>query len=136
MGFAQVIVDASAVISVLTNEEDAELMREALLDAVSSRMSAVNWMEVSIRVLRLAEPRLEALFDELIAQANCEVVSVTPDQANIAREAYRRFGKGSGHEAKLNMGDCFAYALATASGEALLFKGDDFARTDIAAALA
>ena len=74
-------------------------------------------------------------FDELVDVAELRVEPVTHDQARIARDAYRDFGKGSGHKAGLNFGDCFAYALAKSTGEALLFKGDDFGRTDITPAL-
>jgi uncharacterized protein with PIN domain len=74
-------------------------------------------------------------FDELVDAAELKVEPVTFDQARIARDAYRDFGKGSGHKAGLNFGDCFAYALAKATGEALLFKGDDFGHTDVSVAL-
>jgi ribonuclease VapC len=74
-------------------------------------------------------------FDELIREAQIVIESVTEAQAEIARQAYRDFGRGSGHPAKLNFGDCFAYALAKEKAEPLLYKGDDFARTDIIAAL-
>jgi ribonuclease VapC len=69
--------------------------------------------------------------DDLIAAAGMEIVSVTENQARLAREAYRDFGKGSGHRAQLNFGDCFAYALAKSAGEALLFKGAGFIHTDL-----
>ena len=74
------------------------------------------------------------LVDKLLATAGIVIEAVTETQARIAREAYRDFGKGSGHAAGLNVGDCFAYALAKATGEPLLFKGDDFSRTDVAIA--
>jgi len=73
-------------------------------------------------------------FDDLVREANLIIEPVTEAQARIARDAYRDFGRGSGHPAKLSFGDCFAYALAKIAGEPLLFKGDDFAHTDIAAA--
>ena len=73
--------------------------------------------------------------EEILDHPRFAIEPVTEDQARIAREAYRDFGKGSGHPAKLNFGDCFAYALAKAMGEALLFKGDDFPCTDIPSAL-
>jgi ribonuclease VapC len=74
------------------------------------------------------------LVDDLLAAAQIVIEPVSPAQARIAREAYRDFGKGSGHAAGLNFGDCFAYALARATGEPLLYKGDDFSHTDVAAA--
>jgi ribonuclease VapC len=81
------------------------------------------------------DPIASRRFDELFKEASISVESVTLDQARIAREAYRDFGKGSGHLAKLNFGDCFAYALAKATGEPLLFEGDDFTHTDITSVL-
>jgi len=81
------------------------------------------------------ETKLPERFDEFFKEANISVEPVTLEQARLAREAYRDFGKGSGHPAKLNFGDCFAYALAKATGEPLLFKGDDFIHTDISSAL-
>jgi ribonuclease VapC len=74
-------------------------------------------------------------FDDLFRAAELLIEPVTESQARIAREAYHDFGKGSGHPAALNFGDCFAYALAKSAGEPLLFKGDDFTRTDLASAL-
>jgi ribonuclease VapC len=77
---------------------------------------------------------MQQALDDLIVQTEIEVEAVTPQQAYIARAAYRDFGKGSGHPAGLNFGDCFAYALAKSMREPLLFKGDDFSRTDVAIA--
>ena len=74
-------------------------------------------------------------FDEFVKEANISIESVTETQAQIARNAYRDFGKGSGHPAKLNFGDCFAYALTKEFGESLLFKGGDFVHTDVVSAL-
>ena len=79
-------------------------------------------------------PLLSRRFDDLIAATGIIIESVTREQAEIARAAYRDFGRGGGHPAGLNFGDCFAYALAKATREPLLFKGDDFSRTDVAAA--
>jgi ribonuclease VapC len=79
------------------------------------------------------DPIATRKFDDFIREANISIEPVTEVQARIARAAYRDFGKGSGHPARLNFGDCFAYALAKESGEPLLFKGGDFAHTDIVA---
>ena len=81
------------------------------------------------------DPIASRRFDDLVNEAQLIIEVVTEVQARIAREAYRDFGRGSGHPARLNFGDCFAYALARATGEPLLFKGDDFGHTDIAPAL-
>ena len=81
------------------------------------------------------DPVARRRFDDLLREAGISVEPVTEEQARLAREAYRDFGRGSGHPAKLNFGDCFAYALAKAMDEPLLFKGEDFSRTDVASAL-
>ena len=81
------------------------------------------------------DPVASRQFDELIGVARIAIASVTEQQARIARDAYRDFGKGSGHPAGLNFGDCFAYALAKDTGEPLLFKGRDFTHTDVVPAL-
>jgi len=77
------------------------------------------------------DPVRSARLDELLSRSDVEIVDVTAEQAHIARAAYRDFGRGSGHPARLNFGDCFSYALARATGEPLLFKGDDFVHTDL-----
>jgi ribonuclease VapC len=84
-----------------------------------------------LSVARIATRR----FDDFITEANIIIEPVTEIQARFARDAYRDFGNGSGHPAKLNFGDCFAYALAKTSGEPLLFKGNHFVHTDIVSAL-
>lgn len=123
------IVDTSAVIAILLGEPEAEDLIEALADAPSSRMSTASYVEAAVVVDGNRNPVLSARFDELMN--DIEVVPLTREHANAARQAYRDFGRGSGHPARLNLGDCFAYALARASGEPLLFKGDDFPHTDL-----
>jgi ribonuclease VapC len=98
-------------------------------------MSAANFVEAALVIDGSRDPIASRRFDELFKEASIGIEPVTLDQARIARAAYRDFGKGSGHPARLNFGDCFAYALAKASSEPLLFKGDDFIQTDIAPAL-
>lgn len=92
-------------------------------------------METAVVIDANRDPVLSARFDELLAVARVRVEPFTPGHAEIARQAYRDYGKGSGHAAGLNLGDCFAYALARTSGEPLLFKGDDFLHTDLKNAL-
>ena len=94
-------------------------------------MSAASFLEAAIVVDRLPDPHDSAAFDELISDLGITIEPVTAHQAVIAREAHRRFGRGSQHRAKLNFGDCFAYALARDSDEPLLFIGQDFGHTDI-----
>lgn len=129
------IVDASAILSILFEEPDRRRYSDALMeyqgDAV---MSPVNYLELALRLDRGATPELSAAIDPLLEKLDVHLVSVEPEHAGLAREAYRRYGK-SNHPAKLNLGDCFAYALAKARGEPLLFKGDDFSQTDIEAAI-
>jgi ribonuclease VapC len=93
-------------------------------------MSAANIVETGIIVGARFGPDAERDLDLFVARANIEIAPVTADQAMLARRAFREFGKGQ-HPAGLNFGDCFAYALAKASGEPLLFKGNDFSQTDI-----
>jgi ribonuclease VapC len=128
------IVDSSAVIAVLRDEPDAVRFAQAMERAAKLRISAVNYVEAAAVIDGSRDPIASRRFDDFVREAQLEIVAVTPTQAKIAREAYRDFGRGSGHPAKLNLGDCFAYALAREAGEPLLFKGTDFVHTDLASA--
>ncbi len=128
------IVDTSALIAILRAEDDASVMAHAIEEAQTRRISAANYLETAVVVDASRDPVASRRFDELVQTAELRVEPVTHDQARIARDAYRDFGKGSGHKAGLNFGDCFAYALAKSTGEPLLFKGDDFGHTDISPA--
>lgn len=128
------IVDTSAVIAMLADEPDAH--RYALaLSLRPGRMSAGNYLEAGIVADSTLDPVIARRLDELLAQSGITIEPVTSHHAALARQAYRDFGRGSGHPAKLNFGDCFAYALAIDAGEPLLWKGDDFSHTGIASAL-
>lgn len=129
------IVDSSAIIAILRAEPDAARYARALEDAPIRRVSVANWLEAAIVVSDPADPVTGRRFDEFVREAELIVEPVTASQAKIARNAYRDFGKRSGHPARLNFGDCFAYALASESVEPLLFKGDDFGHTDLRSAL-
>jgi ribonuclease VapC len=129
------IIDASAIIAILREEPEARSCAEAIASASSRRISAVNYVEAAVVIDGSRNPIASRRFDELFREAQLIVEPVTEDQARIAREAYRDFGKGSGHPAGLNFGDCFAYALAKASGEPTLFKGEDFKHTDLSPVL-
>ena len=129
------IVDASAVIAILWSEPGFEELSLAIENSRQSTMSAMNFLEAAIIADGTRRPEFSEAFDIFIRTAKIEIAPVTESHARIARQAYRDFGKGSGHRAKLNMGDCFAYALAKATGEPLLFKGNDFIHTDITSAL-
>ena len=130
------IVDTSALIAIVRNEPEAEQFARLISISDRARLSSVSYVEVGAVLDRVDSPVLARQFDRLIDASGIELESVTPRQAHIARAAYRDFGKGSGHPARLNFGDCFSYALASESGEPLLFKGDDFTQTDVAPAAA
>lgn len=128
------IVDTSALIAVLRDEPDAPRFSRALVDrSEARRLSAANYLEAAVVIDASGDPVASRRFDELIDRAGVIVEPVTRRQAEIARAAYRDYGKGGGHPARLNFGDCFAYALAKDIGERLLFKGGDFAHTDLKA---
>lgn len=128
------IVDASALLTVLLNEPEAPAFSAALSGADRLRMSAVNYLEVAIRVDRQDSLVLAQKFEGFVDFIGLKVEPVSLSQSRLARRAYAEFGKGR-HRAGLNLGDCFAYALAKETGLALLFKGDDFRHTDLEAAL-
>jgi ribonuclease VapC len=129
-----VIVDTSAVVAVLLGEPPADRIVDLLIGREAA-MSAATLTELGIVVGRLA-PQQARRLDALLTEWQVEVVPFTAEHARIARDAYRDYGRGSGHPARLNLGDCFAYALATERRDELLFVGDDFVRTDLRAALA
>jgi ribonuclease VapC len=128
------IVDSSALISVIFNEADEDRFVTAMIDAPLVRMSAANWLEAAIVVDARRDPNVEVRFDEVIRTLGIQIAPVTEGIALHARRAYVQFGRGN-HPARLNYGDCFAYALAKVEREPLLFKGNDFAQTDIEPAL-
>jgi ribonuclease VapC len=130
-----VIVDTSALIAILHDEPEATACIRALYAAPNCRISAASFLEAGIVVDSARSPVPSRRLDDLLRQAGVIIEPVTEEQARIARAAYRDYGRGSGHPARLNFGDCFAYALARASGEPLLFKGDDFIHTDLRSAL-
>jgi ribonuclease VapC len=130
-----VIVDTSALIAILVGEAERDTMIGLILEAPSARMSAANYLEAAVVVDRRGDPVLSRRLDELIDALGIEVVDLTMAQAILGRAAYRDFGKGTGHRAQLNLGDCFAYALASEAREPLLFKGDDFTPTDVRPAM-
>lgn len=129
------ILDSSAIVAILHDEPDAELYSAAIDRASVRSISAANFVELAAVVESSRDPITGRRLDEFMAAAGIVIEPVTERQAHIARAAYRDFGRGSGHPARLNFGDCFAYALAKEKGEPLLFKGDDFAQTDVAPAL-
>jgi ribonuclease VapC len=129
-----VIVDASAVLAIVLREAGRERYVDAILSAAPARMSVANWLEATMVVDRKGTPVAISRFEDFIRDARIELVPVSVSQAGMARGAWRTFGRGV-HPAKLNFGDCFAYALAKETREPLLFKGDDFTQTDVEPAL-
>lgn len=132
----RVIVDTSVLIAILREEPDAAVYVASLRAVRPVRISTGTLFETVIVVDGNRSPRLSRRLDELVKNIPLVIEPVTEEQFRIAREAYRDYGRGSGHPARLNFGDCFAYALARAMGEPLLVKGDDFIHTDIQPALA
>jgi ribonuclease VapC len=134
------ILDTSALIAILRFEaeapEFARIIASTAESAAQRRISAVSYVEAGAVIDGSKDPIASRRFDELIEEAQIEIEPVTEAQARIARQAYRDFGKTSGHPAKLNFGDCFSYALAKSKREPLLFKGRDFSRTDVKSARA
>jgi ribonuclease VapC len=126
-----VIIDTSAIVAILKNEPDAAALATAIRDAAVRRMSAATYLEVAAVVERTRDPAASRLLDDFLSRMKVEIMPVTLGQAHIARRAYCDYGRGSGHKAGLNFGDCFSYALARECREPLLFKGDDFAHTDV-----
>jgi ribonuclease VapC len=127
------IIDTSALVAILRDEPDAERFATAIEAADVSRISAMTYVELGAVIDRARDAVASRRVDELIDVAGIVIEPVTVEQARVAREAYRDFGRGSGHPAGLNIGDCFSYALAKSIGEPLLFKGSDFAETDVRA---
>ncbi len=127
------IIDASAIMAILFAESDATHYEQAISAAWPRRMSAVALLEATMVVESKGGTAAGRQLDVFLDKAEIESTPVTPEHVEAARRAWRRFGKGN-HPAALNFGDCFAYALAKTTGEPLLFKGDDFAHTDIEAA--
>jgi ribonuclease VapC len=130
------VVDSSAVISAIVGEDDADRIRSAMLSAGELRMSAVNLLECRIVLRRRFAAAASVAFEEWLSRASVVIDPFDDIQSTAAADAHARYGKGSGHAAQLNLGDCAAYALAKSKDLPLLFKGDDFALTDVRSALA
>ena len=128
------IIDSSALLAVLYREPDAALFEQVIATTVSSRMSVANALEASMVVEGRGGVAAGDELDAFLEAADIELAPVTAEHFVATRRAWRRFGKGN-HPAALSFGDCFAYALAEATGEPLLFKGDGLARTDVASAI-
>lgn len=131
------IVDTSAVVAILLDEPAAPPLYDAVLDHTEGRprLSAPTYVELGVVVDGRRDPALSRNLDEVLLRLEAEVVPFDAEQARVARQAYRDYGKGSGHPARLNLGDCFSYALASVRREPLLYVGDDFTHTDVRSVL-
>lgn len=127
------IVDTSAIVAIALNEPDRDRLIDALLDEADPKMSAATAVEVAAVLIRRMAPEDFRRVQRLIDQLGIRTVPFDDDHAASAIRAYRDFGRGSGHRARLNLGDCYSYALADVTGEPLLYVGEDFSHTDLAA---
>ena len=130
-------VDASAIVAILTREPDADALADLLESARSPITSPIAVFEAALGICRKRHASVEeaeADIREFLGVAEIRAISITEREAETALAAFSRYGKGRGHPAQLNLGDCFAYAMARNHRTALLFKGDDFSQTDIAPA--
>ena len=128
------VVDTSALVAILLNEPERRRFTESIAADPRRLVSAATLLETAIVLQSRRRQMGERELDLFLYRAKFEIVPVDEDQVEIARAAFRRFGRGR-HPAGLNFGDCFAYALAKATGEPLLFKGSDFAQTDVTPAV-
>ena len=125
------IVDTSAIVAIVLNEPERDRLVEAILDATDPQVSAASRVEIAAVLVRRLTPEDYRRVERLIERLGIRTVPFDGKQATSAARAYRDFGRGSGHRAGLNLGDAASYALSKTAGEPLLFKGDDFARTDM-----
>jgi ribonuclease VapC len=129
-----IAVDTSALLAIAFNEQERDAFTATIVDAEAALVSAVSVVEARmVTYSRKGENGLQIL-DGILALPNFEIVSPAAEELEIAHRAFVTYGKGNGHSAGLNFGDLFSYALAKARGVPLLYKGSDFARTDVAAA--
>lgn len=129
------VIDTSAILAFLRGEPEADAIEALLAESADAAMSAFSVLEARVVLLARFGDHAAAELELLISKAEIKVVPFDHTQAELAFQAYKAYGKGSGHPAQLNLGDCAAYALAKLRREPLLFKGDDFARTDLTPAL-
>jgi len=130
------VIDSSALIALLVGEPETADFVLAIAAASTRVVSAPTYLETAIVMLARSGPQAPEKFDRLLLDLEIEVASFARDQAALAATAYRQYGKGTRHAAGLNFGDCFSYALAKLRNEPLMFKGDDFSRTDLEVAVA
>jgi len=130
------IIDTSAIVAILKREPEEMAFAQLLESTPHVKISAATYFETCVVIDSLRQPTMSRALDDLFDRAQIAIEPVTGEQARIARQAYRDYGRGSGHPANLNFGDCFSYALARSMREPILFKGADFLHTDLRPATA
>jgi ribonuclease VapC len=130
------VIDSSALIALLLGEPESTNFVTSIAASTTRLTSASSYLETAIVMLNRSGPDAPEKVDRLLADLSIDIFPFTQDQAVLAIAAYGRYGRGSGHPAGLNFGDCFTYALAKLTGEPVLFKGSDFSRTDLVSAVA
>jgi ribonuclease VapC len=125
------IVDTSAVVAILRLEPEAEKFTKLLQSSTYSVMCSLHFLELCMVVLRNKEQSGVIKIKDAIEELGIHLIAFTPEMAELAAMAFEKYGKGSGHPAQLNFGDCMAYAVSKVEGLPLLFKGDDFSKTDV-----
>ncbi len=129
------VIDTSAFVAIIRDEPEARLFLHAILAEPAPRVAAPTLLELRIVVARRHDEALASKLEQLLDVLQVEIVAFGSEHLDAAAEGFARFGKGSGHEARLNFGDCFAYALAKTANAPLLFKGNDFSKTDVLCAV-
>lgn len=129
------ILDTSAIVAVIDDEEYADAVAGRIASASKVSMSASTLVELTAVLMRYGRPEAHAVMDRKLHDWGVEIVPFDAEQARVAQQAYRDYGRGSGHPARLNLGDCFSYALATVARDELLYVGDGFVETDVRSAL-
>jgi ribonuclease VapC len=130
------VIDSSALIALLLDEPESTNFVTSIAASTTRLTSASSYLETAIVMLNRSGPDAPEKVDRLLADLSIDIFPFTQDQAVLAIAAYGRYGRGGSHPAGLNFGDCFTYALATLTGEPVLFKGSDFSRTDLVSAVA
>jgi len=129
------IIDSSALIALLLAEPETEQFVLAIAAASDRLVSAGSYLETAIVITARSGPAAQEKLDQLIADLSIDIVPFSRDQALLGIAAFEQYGRGTGHPAGLNYGDCFTYALAKLTGQPVLFKGNDFSQTDLVAAV-
>jgi ribonuclease VapC len=130
-----VIVDTSAIVAIVLQEAGAETLKDALVRSTNIRISAATYVELCAVMNRRDRPEINRNVGRLLDVFGIEIEPFDANQARVAAQAYRDYGRGSGHPARLNLGDSYSYALAAVTGEPLLYRGEDFLHTDLRSAV-